>query len=351
MRVSGMPSALAAPDPPLPSVSEIDVLIVSVGATTGWRAAARELEGAFARAGARVLTADTGPVPEVRTFMLTDLVQARAARTAAAAAIAAHRPGAIVYCSMTAALLWPRPGAIWLDALAAENRPGRHGVWQRAVERRRLTTASLLLTMAPTSLGPRGAGRGAADVVVVPVAVQRSGPLAGVRDIDALAYAADPVKRRLDYILEAWRRARRGDETLVVAGIDRAGGSDSVPGVRFVGRLAPAAYRALVRRARVFVAAPRREDFGIAQLEALADGAMLVTTPAPGPYVALRLARELDPRLVADDLAPALRLALDAPRPGYADRAAELVAPFHRDVVTLTIGERVLPILLPGWGA
>ena len=60
-------------------------------------------------------------------------------------------------------------------------------------------------------------------------------------------------------------------------------------------------YRALLRRARVFVTAPRREDYGIAQLEALADGCMLVTTPSPGPYAALPLARELDPRLVGED--------------------------------------------------
>ena len=67
--------------------------------------------------------------------------------------------------------------------------------------------------------------------------------------------------------------------------------------------LAPAEeYRALVRRARVFVCAPRREDYGIAQLEALADGCLLVSTPAPGPYAALPIARELDPRLVGEDL-------------------------------------------------
>lgn len=322
------------------------MLVVSVGATTGWRAAARELGGAFERAGARTVTVDAGPVAEVRTFMLTDLTQARAARRAALAAIAEHRPAAIVYCSVTAALLWPRPGAIWLDAMAAENRPGRHGVWQRGVERRRLADAPLLLTMAPSSLAPwRRAA--APEAVVVPVAVQSSGPGAEVRDVDVLAYAADPVKRRLDFVLEAWRRARRGDETLVVAGIDRPG---DIPGVRFVGRLAPAEYRALVRRTRVFVAAPRREDFGIAALEALADGAMLVTTPAAGPYPALELARRLDPRLVSEDLAPALRSALDAPVPGYADRAAELVAPFSRDAVTVTVSERVLPKLLPGWG-
>ncbi|HET8978878.1 MAG TPA: hypothetical protein VFN87_12015, partial [Solirubrobacteraceae bacterium] len=120
------------------------VLLVSVGATPGWRSAARELAGAFERAGAPVVTVDTGPVRDVRTFMLTDLVQAVAARRAALDAIARVRPAAIVYCSMTAALLWPRPGAIWLDTLAAENRPGRPGVWQRIVERRRAAPAPLL---------------------------------------------------------------------------------------------------------------------------------------------------------------------------------------------------------------
>jgi hypothetical protein len=234
-----------------------DVLIVSVGATTGWRAAARELGGAFERAGARTVTVDTGPVPEVRTFALTDLVQARAARRAAQRGVAEHRPAAIVYCSLTAALLWPRPGVIWLDAVAAENRPGRHGVWQRWVEPRRLARAPLLMTMAPHSLGPLAAARSWPEQVVVPVAVERSGPPAAARDVDVLAYAADPVKRRLDLVLDAWRRARRGDETLVVTGIDRR---DSIPGVRFTGRLAPDDFRALLRRSRVFVAAPRRED-------------------------------------------------------------------------------------------
>jgi glycosyl transferase family 1 len=163
------------------------------------------------------------------------------------------------------------------------------------------------------------------------------------RDIDVLAYAGDPVKRRLDLILTAWEQARRDGETLVVTGTERPG---APPGVRFTGRLAPDAYRELVRRARVFVAAPRREDFGIAPLEALADGCVLVTTPSPGPYPALALARELDPRLVGEDLSPALRVALDDPRPGYAQRAAELLAPFSRASVDRIVAERVLPRLL-----
>jgi Glycosyl transferases group 1 len=322
-----------------------DVLVVSIGATTGWRASARELAAGLQRAGASVRTVAPASVPEVRTFMLTDLVQALAARHACARAIAAAgRPGAIVYCSITAALLWPAPGAIWLDSLAAENRPGRHGIWQRRVERRRLAQAPLVLTMAPGSLDSMPAAQRPA-AIVLPVAVEPSGPLDGRRDIDVLAYAADPEKRRLDHILAAWARARQEGETLAVAGIER---EHAPPGVRYAGRLAPQDYRALVRRARVYVAAPRREDFGIAPLEALADGCMLVTTPSPGPYPALDLARALDPRLVGEDLVPCLRAALDDPVADYAQRVAKLLAPFGRDAVTATISDRVLPRLLPG---
>jgi glycosyltransferase involved in cell wall biosynthesis len=193
-----------------------------------------------------------------------------------------------------------------------------------------------------------------AEAITLPVAVRGSaagaGPGSGPeqRDVDVLAYAADPAKRRLDFILGAWQRARRGDETLVVAGLHR---SEPIPGVRFAGRLEPTEYRALLRRARVFVAAPRREDFGIAPLEALADGCLLVTTPSPGPYPALRLARALDPRLVSEDLAPALRSALDDPVPGYAQRAQQLLAPFSPAAIDATLTERVLPRLLPGWGS
>lgn len=324
-----------------------DVLIVSVGATIGWRTAARRLGEAFDRAGARVITADTGRVPEVRTFAGTDLVQAMAARRAAVTGLDRFRPAAVVYCSVTAALLWPVPGAIWLDALAAENRPGRHGLWQRQIEPRRVAGASLLMTMASSAaaLAPLG-DRPHADAVVVPVAVDRSGPTGGARDVDVLAYAPDPVKRRLDLLLESWQRARREGETLTVAGIEQ---SQRIAGVRFVGRLPGPEFRALLRRARVFLTAPRREDFGITALEALADGAMLVTTPSPGAYPALALARELDARLVSDDLPAALRAALDHPRDGYAERAAGLMAQFTGAAVTATVGERVLPRLLPGW--
>jgi Glycosyl transferases group 1 len=328
-----------------------DIVIVSVTSTTGWGSAARQLAASLTAAGARVGIAETGSVPEVRTFMATDFVQALAARRAAAAALVAHRPRALIYCSVTAALLWPTPGAIWLDAIAAENRPGRHGLWQRRLELRRLDAAPLVMTMTADSLSPIDQ-RDRPATVVVPVAIDRSGASAptAVRDIDVLAYTGDPVKRRLDFILSSWQRARRDGEQLVVTGIDReTAGVEAADGVRFTGRLAPHEFRALLRRARVFVTAPRREDFGITALEALADGAMLVTTPAPGPYPARELARTLDPRLVSDDIATALRDALDDALSGYAVRAAELVEPFGLSSVSATLRERVLPQLLPGW--
>jgi glycosyltransferase involved in cell wall biosynthesis len=187
------------------------------------------------------------------------------------------------------------------------------------------------------------------------------------RDIPAITYAANPAKKGLERVLAAWRRVRAESGSpdgqqgggrsahageLVIAGasaeeLERGGlvlGAQDR--VRIVGRLDPADYRALVRRARVFVSAPRREDYGISQLEALADGCMLVTTPAPGPYAALPIARSLDARLVGEDLALGLRSALSDPLPGYATRAHEALLPFSRAATDRLVAEQLLPRLL-----
>ena len=338
----------------------IDVLIVSLGSTQGLRTADRELRDSLAKAGASVaLTAALAP-RQKRTLMLTDLAWARAARAAALSALAEQPspPAAIVYSSTTAALLWPRPGAIRFDATSAGNRPGRHGLWQSPLERRRLGEAPLLLPWSEGALAESPAVAGLGDrALVVPVGVEPSGPLQLARDIAAITYAANPAKKGLDRVLAAWRGVRGelpagGARELVVAGasaheLRRAGlDPESVQDVRAVGALSAAEYRALVRRARVFVCAPRREDYGIAQLEALADGCMLVTTPAPGPYAALPIACALDPRLVSEDLEGALRAALHAPAPDYAARAASALAPFRREAVDRLVADELLPRLL-----
>jgi glycosyl transferase family 1 len=349
----------------------VDVLIVSLGSTGGLRVADAELAESLRRAGAEVAVATAiAPREGIRTLALTDLAWSRAARRAARDQLARHRPRGVIYSSTTAALLWPRPGAVRFDAPSAANRPGRHGLWQRPLERARLGQAPLLLPWSEGGLreAPRSARRGD-RAVVLPVPVEPSGstgPDAGPgshgRDIAAITYAANPVKKGLDRVLSAWRCVladRRSPdlrsaaaEKLIIAGasedeLRRTGVLLAAEaGVRVVGRLRADDYRALVRRARVFVCAPRREDYGIAQLEALADGCLLVTTPAPGPYAALPIARELDPRLVSDDLVPALRTALADPLPGYVARARQALAPFERAAVDRLVAEELLPRLL-----
>jgi hypothetical protein len=319
-----------------------DVLLVSLGSTHGWRVADALLADAMRRAGASVEVVAAKRPREVRTFALTDLLWALAARRAAVRGIAEHEPRAVLYSTATAALLAPRRGAVRFDALHASNRPGRHGTWQRAREQRVLAAAPLLVPMSEEAL--LDATHPRPEAVVVPVPVEPSGT-AGDRDVAAITYASDPVKKGLPRVLEAWSQARReGEELVVVTDKD----VPPQPGVR-VADVRGGDFRALLRRARVYVVAPVREDYGIAQLEALADGCLLVTTEALGPYVARELARELDERLVGDDrLDRSIRAGLDDPLPGYAERARELLAPFAPAAVDATVANELLPRLLPG---
>lgn len=330
-----------------------DVLLVSLAGTAGLREADAELAASMRRAGAMVEVVTARRPRELRTLAALELAWARAARRAAEDGVARFAPRAVVYSSTTASLLAPVPGAIRFDAPAAGNRPARHGIWQRPVERRRFAAAPLLVPWSAGALAE--APRPHAEAVVVPVPVAPSGPLEGVRDLVAVTYGANPHKKGLDRVLTAWRAVRAPDEELVVAGLDEAGarragvlaGPAADRGVRWAGMLPRAEMRSLLRRARVLITAPRREDHGIVQLEALADGCALVTTPSPGPYAALPLARELDPRLVAGDLAGAIRTALDDPRAGYAERAAELLAPLRPAAVDEVVADQLLPRLIP----
>lgn len=334
----------------------IDVLIVSLGSTSGLRAADEELRGSLQRAGATVELVSAAAPAQVRTLMLTDLRWALAARRAASAALRSTPARAVIYSSTTAALLWPRVGAVRFDAPSAGNRPGRHGLWQRPLERRRASQAQLLVPWSEGGLAELAtADRSLVDrALVLPVPVEPSGPSEGERDIAAITYAANPRKKGLDRVLAAWRQVHRPGEELVVAGVDprdlaAAGFAFADEGLRVTGLLAPNEYRALLRRSRVFVTAPRREDYGVAQLEALADGCQLVTDAAPGPYAALPLARALDPRLVGEDLGVALRAALDKPTADYNARAQRALEPFRREAVDRLVAEDLLPRLLsPG---
>jgi hypothetical protein len=280
-------------------------------------------------------------------------------------------------------LLWPEPGAIRFDALAQATRPGRHGLWQRPLERRRLMQAPLLLPCDPASLdGASDAVRGRPTVVVpIPIDDPRAAwpgsepatsagpePAASAR-VDAIlreassegrhpaavTYAADPHKKGLDRLLLAWARARRRGELLLVTGrSDLPAGYGPQRGVRLLGKLEPAEFRALVRAVGVLAIAPRREDYGMVQLEALAEGARVATTAAPGTYAALPLIRTLWPEQVVEDgddavaLGLAVRHAIDAPpHAGELLRATAAVGPWRAAAVREQVEREVIPALFP----
>ena len=302
-----------------------DVLIVSLGSTAGLRTRRRRAGGVAASAPERRWSiAPAAPPREVRTLALTDLAWARAARAAARRGLAEPRAArAIVYSTTTAALLWPRPGRDPLRRAGGGNRPGRHGLWQRPLERRRLAQAPLLLPLSAGALDE-------------PVAARRCRGRAGRRSSrPSRRSAASATSRPSPTPPTRRRRASTAcsphgppARAATARSWSWPGSTPSEPRRRASRCGRPRSDR---RRTSARCCAargsssprPRREDYGIAQLEALADGCVLVTTPAPGPYAALAIARALDPRLVADDLASgAPRRARRPAAPDYADARA-----------------------------
>jgi len=327
----------------------VDIGLVSLGTTPGLRRADAALAEQVRAAGASCELARVriggGAAALRRNPAVTDLVEALAARRAARGLDAR----ALIFSTVTAALLQPAPSVPWavrFDSTAALNRPGWSGAWQRWRERELLSQASVLLPW-----GDQIAESTGGIVVRVPV---EEPVAAGPRDVDAVAYAGYPQKRGLDVLCEAWSRTARPGERLVIGGIERERGVKWLEGrglrepdgVEWRGLVPHEEWLSLLGRTRVFVNASRREDHGIAQLEALSAGCALVTVQSAGPYEALPLARTLAPELVSDDLASALRAGLDLPDPdGYAAHARELLGPFRPGVVERVVASSVLPAL------
>ena len=240
----------------------------------------------------------------------------------------------------------PRPcsprgqGAIRFDAPAAGNRPGRHGMWQRPVERRRLAAAPLLVPWSEGGLAeaPRP---GSTDAVVVPVPVAPSGrrpasatsrrsPTARTRPRRASTACSPPgggaPARRRDARRRRPRRGRRAGRratpgccratTTAPCSAARASSSPP-PAARTTGspssRRSPTAARSSRRRRRART--PRCRS--------------------PARSTRASSATSL-----------AIRVALDDPAPGYAERAAELLAPWRPDAVDRVVATELLPRLL-----
>jgi glycosyltransferase involved in cell wall biosynthesis len=345
--------------------AQVDVLLVSPGTTEGWRRADAELAEVLRELGlsVSVVRSDMRFARHLRrTMQLTDLAEAAAMRHALSRALRRTSPRLIVFSTTQATMLQPRSrlrgAAVRFDALAAVNRPGRANALQHRLERRALKQAAMLL---PWGLDPGLRVPWRSDKAValpVPIhAAEQQLPRAPV----AVAYAGNPDKKGLGLLIEAWRAVAPGGRRLIVTGIDAAAGRAHLgkvsepPGVEWAGMLPEAEHRALVAGAELYLSASRIEEYGVAQLEALAAGALLVTTPSEGPYEALPLARRLEPALVASErtpaaLARALQAAVQMPeeaRSSYRDRAQKLVAPYSREELRLRLERDVLPVVLP----
>ena len=342
------------------------MLLVSPGTTAGWRRLDAHAAGALRDLGLSVAVA-AGDFRVARHFrrgmQLTDLAEAAAMRHAVSRALRRHRPHAILYSGVQSTMLQPRSrlqhAGVRFDSLTAVNRPGRANALQHLLERRALRRVAVLLPAGLNAAPPQIGDRPVAKLpfpVVLPAAVPAE------RDPVVVFYAGNPEKKGLDVVARAWPDAAPGERRLVVTGIDaergraflRARQASEPTGIEWAVNLAPDRHAELVARAEAYVSASRFEDYGIAQLEALASGTPLVTTPSRGGYEALAIARELEPALVARDsspqaLATALRAALEMPaaaRAAYSERARELVAPYSEAEVRRRLEQDVIPLLL-----
>jgi glycosyltransferase involved in cell wall biosynthesis len=344
----------------------VDVLLVSPGTTAGWRRADAEITRALESLDLSVATC-TSDYRIARHFrrtqLLTDLAEAAAMRRALTKALRTYEPRAIAYSSPQAAMLQPRSrlkgaSAVRFDVPARINRQGPGTGVLHALERRALGTVRLLL---PVGLEPRDAPAFGTPEVALPIPVEIE-PGGSDRDGIAVAYAGNPEKKGLDVVVRAWQRAAPAGWRLMVTGIApdagrrflRRRGVAEPEGIEWAGIVDRAGYIELIQRATVFMAASRYEDYGIAQLEALAAGALLVTVASAGPYEALGPARELDAGLVADDgsaesLARALAAAVsldDEAKAAYRAKARELLRPYSRAALVQRLRDQVLPVLL-----
>ena len=345
-----------------------DVLLLSLGTTLGWRVADRLFLEQLERAGVSTAAVSVrfGAAGRLRrAYPVNDLVEAVAARRALRAALRSQRPRALVISTTTAAML-AEPGslpyAVRLDAPACLNRPGSQNAALHALEQRALSRAALVLPWSQAALAALPAE--AAPAVVVPPTVERSAKLVWKRERVAVAYTPDVKAKGLDIVCAAWAAAALKDARLRIFGVERDVAmaylrrtqTPVADSVEFAGWRPAAEFRSALRRAWAYAGGARWEDFGQAPLEALADGALLATVPSGGPFEALALARELDPRLVAQSVDPAglagaLRAAFDLPdreMRSYRQRAAVLLERFRPEAVQRVVEREVAPALLNG---
>jgi len=357
-------------------MDEEQILVVCSADTLGWRTIEAEFVASLDRLGvAHRLVRPDRRLPRLlkASYATAELLEARAAERLLRKHLRSWRPVAVVMMSTTASFFVSLrrlryqgiEAAIRLDCPAALNRQGLAGLPQRTLERRRMAEATAVIAMGPRSSAAVSPLR--RSVISLPTTIDV--PPAGPRAVPGhvLAYIGNPERKGLDRLIRAWNliEADRGDLSLVVTGIDpvraRAAlaraGVEAPTAVKWPGLLSRPRHLALLGSATAYVSASRWEEWGIAQLEALAAGVPLVTTPARGAYEADPIARDLAPQLFVNDpedsaafgRAMLVAAGMDATaRESYAARAREALIPFGPGAVDATMRDEVLPALLAG---
>jgi glycosyltransferase involved in cell wall biosynthesis len=354
-----------------------DVLLVGSANTLGWRTIEDEFAASLKRLGVshRLLRPQKPPGRLTRQTLLgAELSEARRAAAALRRALAEERPRAVVLMSSTAAFLAPlarlrREGiavAVRIDCPAAVNRPGAAGLIQRRLERRRLAAAGAVIAMGPRSaeVTREALGESLGDTPLIALPTTINVPPAAAepeRPFRVLAHGGDPARKGLDQIVAAWNLldGRQGDATLTITGIEplRALGAlararvEMPEGLELPGPVSRGRQLELLHGATAYVSASRWEEWGIGQLEALAAGVPLATTPSHGAYEAGPIVRRIAPELHAADppgLAEAILIAMrmsGEARERYGVAARDAVRPFAPDAVDRVMAGEVLPAL------
>jgi Glycosyl transferases group 1 len=296
----------------------VSALVVTCGTTRGLRHAEQDLVAGLSRLDLRIgvsVPAYSSSRILRAAHPLLDLAEAWSISRAVASATKDTLPSVIIYPTSLSTIFEPkvrlRTAIVRYDALASENRRGARNLPLRLLERRSLSRAKAL---APWSLR-RTEGATSSRLppkISFPPTVDAYETKESRRQM-MVCYGSNPHKKGLDIVVEAWGRACLPVPwKLHIGGISaRAGRSwlsrrkvTEPAGIVWAGELEAKSYRGLTSAAAAVIAGSRFEDFGIAQLEALADGAVLVTVPSAGPYEALSIARGLDPHTVAANLSP-----------------------------------------------
>lgn len=259
--------------------------------------------------------------------------------------------GVLVFTTVTDALLQRtsvlRRAVVRFDALSRENRTGWRGAIQRRLERRVLARAAVLAPRSVRSLPERSdLALHALPSAVLPIARASGEPIAPYM----FFYGGENVRKKgLDVAVRAWSTAALPGLELRVAGTEAEAGRrfllengvEAPASVRWLGKIPNVEFRQQAAAATAYISASRYEEFGVAQIEALADGVPVVTVSTDGPVEIVPIMRSIAPDLVADGiqartLADALHAVADwdsKRRAEYRGDAAEAARAYSQDAV------------------